>query len=142
MRRYYEFAVVVIVVSLLALALMARFDQAQSDIEEAAVQAGFVAMRAQLLEAVAHREAFGGALPASDNPADWLETPLHAYRGALDAPPAEHSVWYFDRVDRTLHYRFRDGREARFRLSRDAGRTDSRAVLAGIGLLRLEDIRR
>lgn len=142
MRRYFEFAVVALLLSVLALVLVRQLGQARDDMEEAAVQAEYGAMRAQMLEVVAHREAFGGGLPASDNPADWLATPLRDYRGVLDAPPAEHSVWFFDRGDQALHYRFRDGREARFRLSRHAGDAGSRGVLAGVGLLRLDDIHR
>lgn len=141
MRRYYEFAVVVILLSMLGLLLINKLEKARDDMEEAAVQAEFQAMRAQLLEAVAHRETFGGVLPSSDNPADWLPTPLRDYRGALDAAPAEGSIWYFDRQEKVLVYRFRDGHRARFRLSRQAGASESRAVLAGVGLQRLEDKR-
>jgi len=38
-----------------------------------------------------------------------------------------------------LIYRFQDGHAARFKLSREAGRTEIRGVLAGVGLLRLSD---
>jgi len=38
MRRYYEFAVVVVVISVLALVLMNALGRAQADMEEAMVQ--------------------------------------------------------------------------------------------------------
>lgn len=141
MRRYYEFAVVVVLLSALGMVLINKLEKARDDMEEAAVQAEFIAMRAQLLEAVAHRETFGGTLPASDNPADWLPTPLRDYRGAFDAAPVEGSIWYFDRREQALVYRFRDGHHARFRLNRQAGASESRGVLAGVGLQRIEDKR-
>lgn len=141
MRRYFEFFVVVILLGILSLVLVHQLDKMRNAMEEAGVQAESVTIRAQVLEALTHREAFGGTLPASDNPVVWMSAPPGNYRGALDAAPAEISVWYFDRREKVLVYRFRDGHAARFRLSRDAGRSESRAVLAGIGLQRLEDQR-
>lgn len=139
MRRYYEFAVVVIIISVLALMLINALGRAQADMEEAMVQAEAAAIRAQLLEVLAHREGFGGNLPKSDNPLDWVATVPPNYRGALDRASAEKGIWYFDTRSGELAYRFHDGRSARFRLSREAGRTESRGVLAGVGLLRLSD---
>lgn len=103
------------------------------------VQAEAAAIRAQLLEVLAHREGFGGTLPSSDNPLDWVATVPRNYRGALDRAPAEEGVWYFDTGAGELIYRFQDGHAARFKLSREAGRTEIRGVLAGVGLLRLSD---
>ena len=139
MRRYYEFAVVVVIISVLALVLINALGRAQTDMEEAMVQAEAAAIRSQLLEVLAHREGFGGTLPKSDNPLDWVATLPPNYRGALDRAPAEEGIWYFDTGTGELVYRFQDGHSARFRLSREAGRTDSRAGLAGVGLLRLSD---
>jgi type II secretory pathway pseudopilin PulG len=139
MRRYYEFAIVVVVISVLALVLMKSLGKAQADMEEAMVQAEAAAIRSQLLEVLAHREGFGGSLPKSGNPLDWVSTVPPNYYGALDRPPAEKGIWYFDAGVGELIYRFKDGHSARFRLSREAGRTESRGVLAGIGLIRLSD---
>jgi type II secretory pathway pseudopilin PulG len=139
MRRYYEFAVVVVVISVLALVLMNALGRAQADMEEAMVQAEAAAIRSQLLEVLAHREGFGGTLPKSDNPLDWVATVPPNYRGALDGVPEEKRIWYFDTGLGELVYRFQNGHSARFRLSREAGRTESRGVLAGVGLLRLSD---
>jgi hypothetical protein len=94
-----------------------------------------------LMEVVAHRETFGGSLPKSENPVDWIATRPANYVGELDGVPDGKSVWYFDRQARELVYRFRDGHRARFRLSRDANVDSPRAVVAGVGLLRLEDQR-
>lgn len=139
MRRYYEFAVMVVVIGILALLLIRALGRAQGDMEEAMVQAEAAAIRAQLLEVLAHREGFGGKLPEGDNPLDWVAAVPKNYRGALDKAPDEKGVWYFDTGSGELVYRFQDGHSARFRLSREAGRTESRGVLAGVGLLRLSD---
>ncbi len=139
MRRYYEFALVVILVSIMALVLLRALGGAQSDMEEAGVQAEAAAIRTQLLEAVAHRETFGGQLPASDNPMDWIAARPYNYIGERGSMPLESSVWYFDKNTKILAYRFRDGHLARFRLSREAGASSLRGVVAGIGLLRLDD---
>jgi hypothetical protein len=138
-RRYYEFALVVILVSIMALVLLRALGGAQSDMEEAGVQAEAAAIRTQLLEAVAHRETFGGQLPASDNPMDWIAARPYNYIGERGSMPLESSVWYFDKNTKILAYRFRDGHLARFRLSREAGASSLRGVVAGIGLLRLDD---
>lgn len=139
MRRYFEFAIVVIVVSVLALVLMRALGEAKRNMEEAGVQAEAAAIRAQLLEAVAHREAFGGRLPATDNPLDWVGNRPPNYVGEHAARPAERGIWYFDKNDKSLVYVYQDGDTARFRLSRNAGVTGSRGVVAGIGLLRLDE---
>lgn len=141
MRRYFEFFVVVLLLGFFGLVLTQKLEQVRGSMEEAGVQAESVAIRAQILEALTHRQAFGGPLPKSDNPADWLVTLPAKYRGALDTVPDEVAVWYFDRKDKALTYRFRDGHRARFRLTRNAGQDESRGVLGGIGLQRLEDKR-
>jgi hypothetical protein len=140
MRRNYEFALVVVLVSVLVLVLMQKLNSTRDDMEEAGMQMEAAAIRAQLLEKVVHREAFGGGLPPSDNPVDWLPAPPRDYLGELVRAPERTSVWYFDRRENVLVYRFRDGHAARFRLSRQAGQTDSRGVLAGVGLQRLNDV--
>ena len=139
MRRYYEFFLVVIIISLLSLFLMNRLNAVRDEIEAATVQADAASMRLQLLEVIAHRETFGGLVPVSDNPVDWLASPLQAYQGVLDDAPAAHSVWYFDRRQKVLIYRFRDGHAARFRLNRHIGQSENRGVLAGVSLQRLDD---
>jgi hypothetical protein len=141
MRRYYEFAVVVVLVGLLALLLMRALERARGDMEETIVQAEAAAMRMGLIEVVAHRETYGGELPKSTNPVDWVATPPANYVGERDGRPDETSIWYFDRRAGELIFVFRDGRRARFRLSRDASVDTQRAVVAGVGLLRLEDRR-
>lgn len=139
MRRYYEFAVVVILVSILALALMQSLGRARSDMEEAGVQVEAAVIRTELMEVVAHRETFGGSLPKTDNPLEWVASKPRNYRGEADEMPNEKAVWYFDRRAGELVYRYEDGRRARFRLSREAGPSNARGVIAGVGLLRLDD---
>ena len=137
-RRKYEFAVLVLVVGALALLLLRVLDGAQQAVEEANVQAEVAALRVELLDALAHREAFGGALPASANPLRWVDRQPAAYLGDLDAAPVARGVWYFDRAHGELAYRFRSGREARFRLVRGAAAAGVPGTLAGTGLLRVD----
>ena len=139
MRRYLEFALVVVLVAGLALVLMRELEKARNDMEEAGVQGQASSIRVQLLETVAHRETFGGKLPASDNPFDWVSDRPSNYVGAVDQPPRETGVWFFDKSDKLLIYRFQDGHAARFRLTRDGGRTGQRGIVSGVGLLRLDD---
>ena len=137
-RRKYEFAVLVVVVALLASLLLNALDRAREDVEEATVQSEAAALRVELLDAQAHRAAFGGALPASDNPLRWVSRQPAAYLGELDAAPAAHGVWYFDRARGELVYLFRSAREARFRLVRGAAASGVAGTLGGVGLLRVE----
>ncbi|WP_265948435.1 hypothetical protein [Dechloromonas sp. A34] len=81
MRRYYEFAVVVILLSILALLLMQSLGRTRSDMEEAGVQVEAAVMRTELMEVLAHRETFGGVLPATDNPVEWVTSKPRNYRG-------------------------------------------------------------
>lgn len=139
MRRYYEFALVIIIVGTLAIVLLQSLQRVKGNLEEAGVQADATAIRAQLIEVLAHREAFGGSLPKSDNPLDWVSNRPSRYLGVRASRPDETAVWYFDPTAGELIYLFQDGHAARFRLSRSAGNTESRGVLAGVGLLRLPD---
>jgi len=141
MRRYYEFAVVVVLISALALVLLKALGRTSNEMEEASVQSEVSAIRIGLMEVVAHRETFGGSLPKSDNPLDWVASRPANYLGEVDGVPGSKAVWYFDRKVKELAYRFRDGHRARFRLSRDGNVESPRAVVAGVGLLRLEDQR-
>lgn len=139
MRRYYEFAFVVILTGVLSLFLMRSLEATRVEMEEAVVQSEAAAIRIGLVEVVAHREVFGGELPKSRNPLDWVSTRPANYVGELDSVPESKSVWYFDRHAEELVFRFRDGHRARFRFSRESRGEQSRAVLVGVGLSRLED---
>ena len=136
--RRYEFAVLVVIVGLLALLLMQSLERTGRDIEEATVQSEIAALRIELLDYLAHREAQGGGLPASRNPVRWVKREPAGYRGELDSAPKEKSLWYFDVRREVLVYRFRDGREALFRLERGAAAANAPAGFAGVGLRRLE----
>lgn len=139
MRRYLEFAVVALVLSVLAIILTRSLGKVQREMEEAGLQAEVAALRTQLIERIAHHETFGGKLPASNNPLDWVANRPVNYLGERDRVPSETVVWYYDKKAGELVYRFRDGHLARFQLSRSAGRRDGRGVIAGVGLLRLND---
>ena len=136
-RRKYELAVVVLVVALLAWLLMRALDRARAEVEEATVQSE-AALRVELLDAQAHRAAFGGALPTGDNPLRWVNRQPASYLGELDAAPEAGGAWYFDRARGELAYRFRSGREARFRLVRGAEAAGAPGALGGVGLLRVD----
>lgn len=139
MRRYYEFALVVVILGLISLFLLQRLNAVRDEMEEATVQSEVASMQMQLIEKIAHRETFGGKLPASENPVDWLSSPPRAYLGSLDLAPAEVSVWYFDRSKKVMVYRFRDGHSAVFRLNRNTRQGENKGVLAGVSLQRQAD---
>ena len=140
--RKYEFAVLVVIIAVLALLLMRALEWTREEIEEAAVQSEAAALRIELLDWLAHREAKGGKLPASNNPLHWVRRVPENYRGEFDVPPEERAVWYFDRSHDELVYRFHSGREARFRLERGLGAApgaeNTPARLAGVGLRRVD----
>lgn len=139
MRRYLEFAVVILIISALALMLYGALVQAKGDMEEAVVQAELASLRAQLLEKMAHREVFGGALPMSRNPVRWVENKPANYLGEFDHVPEQQGVWYYDLTNDALIYRFYDGRVAGFRLSPGTASESARQGISGVVLLRMSD---
>lgn len=139
MRRYYEFAVLVVILSICAILALGALSRAQKSAEETRLQVEVMSIRGQLMEVVVHRETFGGRLPQSDNPMEWIAEPPANYRGAFNVMPDERGVWYFDNSAKQLVYLFRDGQAARFRLTRNAGQDGARGVPGGIGLLRQND---
>ncbi|MDE2441300.1 MAG: hypothetical protein KGP14_09770 [Betaproteobacteria bacterium] len=138
MRRYYEFAIVVTLIGTLALVLLGALNAVRDDMDEAIVQSEAANLRLGLAEVLTHREAFGGNLPQSSNPMDWVATKPDNYLGAFDVPPDTRSVWYFDRPAGELVYRFHGGYLARFRLVKGGFGSDERLVISGISLQRLD----
>lgn len=140
-RRMYELALLATVVAILAAFLLPALERTRRDFEEAAVQSEVAALRVELLDRLAHREAVGGALPGGANPAEWTAYRPQGYVGELDSAPAESGVWYFDRRAGELVYRYRAGGEARFRLTRGVAGVDVGVAapgrLAGVGLVRV-----
>ena len=127
-----------VVIGALAMFLFNALNATRDDIEEASVQAVVLSTRTQLMEVVAHRETYGGQLPASDNPMDWVAAKPANYLGAVDHAPEEKSVWYYDKTAKILIYQFRNDRVARFQLSRAARAAGTQGVISGIGLIRLD----
>jgi len=140
-RRYAEFAVVALVLAALLTLLLMRLDTALDDMERTQVQNEVAGMRLDLLDVVAHREAFGGKLPGSDNPVEWIGHGPSAYIGAFPEAPRDRGIWYYDQGRRALIYRFKKGGEEAYHLSRAAGSGHGKSVLAGVGLLRVENSR-
>jgi hypothetical protein len=138
MRRQFEFAVVVMILTVLAVLLMQALERTRNELEDAGMQAEAASIRIQLMERMAHHATFGGVLPASDNPADWIRSPPANYLGALAQPPAARRVWYYNSGAQELVYVFNDGYQARFRLSRAAGARGAHGVMSGVGLLRVD----
>lgn len=136
--RKYEFALLIGVIGVLAVVLLGALERVREDVEEAAVQAEAAALRIELLDWLAHREAHGGRLPESRNPLRWIARQPEGYLGELDAAPKVGGVWYFDRGRQELVYRFRAGREARFKLVRGAEVANASGGLAGVGLRRVD----
>ena len=131
--RKFEFALLIGLIGLVALALFQALGRMSEEAEESAVQAEAAALRVELLDRLAHRELYGGALPLR-----WVARRPKPYLGELDAAPAETGVWYFDRSRQELIYRFRSGREARFAVVQGADLDKVLGGLSGVGLRRLD----
>jgi hypothetical protein len=136
----YQFAIVAAILGVLAWVLLGAIERTAQSVEEAGVQSEAAALRVELLDVLAHRAAFGGQLPAGNNPVVWTGRAPAAYLGELDAAPLKGGVWYFDRPRGELVYRFRSGREARFRLVYGAGAANVAGGLGGVGLLRIGEV--
>ncbi|MBW7902343.1 MAG: hypothetical protein H3C26_12730 [Rhodocyclaceae bacterium] len=137
--RKLEFVVVAAVLGVLAHFLLGALDETRREVEEATAQAEVAALRVELLDRLAHREGFGGTLPASDNPVVWTGRAPASYAGEVDTADAAagRGVWFYARGERALVYRFRAGDEWRFRIERRAGGVADGAVLGGVGLARV-----
>lgn len=136
--RKFEFALLVVIIGVLAVVLMNALERVRVEIEEAGVQAEAAAIRIELLERLAHREAIGGKLPESNNPINWIDRPPQPYAGERDTEPKETAVWYFDMQRQELVYRFRSKQEARFYLARGREAAGGLATLSGVALNRVE----
>jgi len=136
-RHKFEFAAAVLIIAVLAVVLLQRLSDMRREMEEAMVQSEVSALRVELLDRLAHREAFGGALPEGSNPVVWASRAPAEYAGELDEAPQKRGIWYYDRRAGHLVYRFRAGDEWRFRLAR-GGRIEASGVLGGVGLLRVD----
>ena len=139
--RRYEFPVLVAIIGVLAFLLLNALERVREEFEEAAVQSEVAALRVELMDRLAHHQSVGGALPASRNPLLWIERKPGNYVGELDVTPETGGVWYFDRKREELAYRYRSGREARFRLVRGAEAVGVKGSLAGVGLRRVDESR-
>jgi len=139
--RRYEFPVLVAIIGVLALLLMNALDRVREEFEEAAVQSEVAALRVELMDRLAHHQSVGGSLPASRNPVVWVGRKPGNYLGELDATPEAGGVWYFDRKHEELAYRYRSGREVRFRLVRGNEAVGVKGSLAGVGLARIDEAR-
>jgi hypothetical protein len=146
-RRKVELAVLVLIIAALAAFLLPALERVRVDIEEATLQSEVAAIRVELLDRIAHRELAGGDLPQSDNPLRWIDRVPNGYLGEFDArdaraaAPKTNGVWYFERASGELVYRYQRGNEARYRLARGADAGTAQAKLAGVGLVRSENVK-
>ncbi len=76
MRRYLEFALLAVMIGGLSLYLLRALESARADVEEAVVQADAAAIRISLMEIATRRAMLGGNYPDSDNPINWLGSPV------------------------------------------------------------------
>lgn len=136
--RGLESVLLVGLICVLIFALLRSVDRMRESVEESVVRSEEAALRIELLDRLSHRELYGGGLPESNNPLQWIARRPDAYIGELETAPAVSNVWYFDRPSQLLVYRFRSGREACFRLVRKAEVANVRGGLAGVGLLRID----
>ncbi|GHU07772.1 hypothetical protein FACS1894158_16450 [Betaproteobacteria bacterium] len=136
--RKYEFPLLVLILCGLAWLLLNALQDMREQYEVAAMQVEASVLRNELLDRLAHHQSVGGGLPDSRNPVVWAAYKPENYLGELDNAPAEGNVWYFDTRRQELAYRYRSGREARFRLVGGAAAAGAQGVLGGIGLLRVD----
>lgn len=136
--RKFEFFVVVVILGVLLAFLLNSLERVQREMEEASVQSEVSALRVELLDRLAHHETFGGPLPQGENPVIWTGRQPAGYVGELDKPPVGQGVWYYNTAEKALIYRSRYAGDLKFRLTREGGRQGAPAVLAGVGLMRLE----
>jgi hypothetical protein len=137
-RHSLEITVAIAVAALVSLFLLRALVQTSEGVEEEIVASEVAAIRVELLDRLVHRETVGGALPATGNPLRWGGRVPAGYIGEVDAAPDAAGLWYFDRARDELVYRFRSGREARFRLVRGGAAPGTPASLAGVALQRID----
>ncbi len=137
-EKKLEYLVLASILAVLLLGILEAIGRLQRQIEEAAVLSEITALRVEILDRLSHREVFGGMLPSGDNPVDWAGRRPMPYAGEMERAPVEQGVWYFDTADRVLVFRSRHGADFRFRLMRADGRQQAPAVLAGVGLVRID----
>lgn len=138
-KKKLEIFVVVAIVGVLMAFLLNSIENMQREMEAASVQSEIGALRVELLDKLAHREAFGGPLPSGENPVVWAERQPEGYIGERNSPPVERGVWYYDVGQKALIFRSHHSGDLKFRLTRESGRQGAPAVLAGVGLMRLEN---
>jgi hypothetical protein len=137
--RKYEFPLMVLIICAVAWLLLSALQDMREQYEAANMQVEVSVLRNQLLDRLAHHQSVGGPLPGSRNPVVWAGYEPVNYLGELDNAPTEGNVWYFDTRRQELTYRYRSGREARFRLVGGTAAVGAQGALGGIGLLRVED---
>jgi hypothetical protein len=138
--RKYEFPLLVLILCALAWLLLHALQEIREQYEAATMQVEVSVLRNELLDRLAHHQAVGDRLPDSRNPVVWAGYKPENYLGELDNATTERNVWYFDTRRQELAYRYRSGREARFRLAGGTAATETQGVLGGIGLLRMDDV--
>lgn len=139
--RKYEFPLMVLIICAVAWLLLNALQEMREQYEATNMQVEVYVLRNQLLDRLAHHQSVGGPLPNSHNPLVWADYKPVNYLGELDNAPAEGNVWYFDTRRQELTYRYRSGREARFRLVGLVGGSTAvgaQGTLGGIGLLRVD----
>ncbi|MDR1709546.1 MAG: hypothetical protein LBS70_07490 [Candidatus Accumulibacter sp.] len=135
--RRLEFPLAVAIIGVLGALLINFLLEVRDEYEAAAMQSEAAALRVYLLERLARREAVGGPLPESRNPLAWIDYAPPNYVGERAAAPGEGHVWYYDTRREELIYRYRNGREARYRLARGTVPAPA-GTLGGIGLARVD----
>lgn len=160
-----EFAVVAVVLSILAAVLLHRLAYYQEVAEKMNMEATASALKSALLLKIAEYMTAGQKIEyeqlARENPMDWLEMKPPNYAGAFNGPPPDalpRGSWYFDRAGHMLVYQLDHGRnfvpdsrglrQVRFRLvlsygeiQRGEGLGDSPRQASGIKLGTVEPYR-
>lgn len=139
-KRQFDLAITLCVIGILATLLLHRLNDAQVEIEKVMLATEVNNLRLSLAEAWVHKsvtnQPINVASLQNSNPMLLIAEPPFNYIGELtQKPTSAEAIWYFDTKRKQLIYVFKDGHQARFKLSSTFGNT--KTSLLGIGGLDL-----
>lgn len=136
----FDFAVTLTVIGILATLLLGYLNKAQNDIEKVIVETELNSLRLSLTEYWVDKSLKNQSIDSktliNSNPMLLIAERPENYIGEFsEAPRDSREVWYFDTTKKQLIYVFKDGKQARCRLSSTVGQ--SKASLLSVGGLDL-----
>jgi type II secretory pathway pseudopilin PulG len=132
----YDFAVTLIIISVLATLLLYSLNRIQRNIETLTHEAELNNIRLAITENWVHKHARHEAVNVKDlvntNPMRFINEVPKNYIGEKSAKPMDlYSVWYFDTQKKQLVYVYSDDTEARYALTNTATRKSTSLLSTG-----------